>query len=468
MSDFARERVGPLLVGDRPLPQALDAERAVLSCLLAEPGATMDAVFAKLQTEDCFHSAQHRKIYTCLREMAGDVSSSMIDFITIVDRLERTSMLADAGGEEYLHTLLHIVPTTAKLESYIECVREAWVLRRLIGTCSDVVSRCYEREDDISGLLDEVEQEIMSVSRMQVSDHATPIKELMTDALQHLHDLSSHETSAIGVPTGFDLDDKLSGLKPAELIVLAARPSIGKTTLAMNIARNVAVEGHGVVFFSLEMGAAQVVLRLLCAEAQINLKDVRDGRLTTTQWNHDIMVAGDRLRNAPIYIDDTPQLTSVEIRQKARRLANEHDIKMIAIDYLQLMKPSGGNRNTSREQEVAKMSSDIKALAKELNIPIILLAQLNRQAEQGGRPKLAQLRESGAIEQDADVVLLLHRDRDEAIQQEGDGALESEIIIAKNRNGETGIVKLQFRPQFTRFENPSRIADADVPAEASY
>ncbi|MFT5129697.1 MAG: replicative DNA helicase, partial [Rhodothermales bacterium] len=330
MSDYARDRVGPLLVGDRPLPQALDAERAVLSCLLAEPGSSMDTVFAKLQHEDCFHTAQHRAIVSCLREMAGDISASMIDFITIVDRLERNGQLADAGGEEYLHTLLHIVPTTAKLESYVECVREAWVLRKLIATCSDVVSRCYEREDNIPGLLDEVEQEVMAVSRLHVSDHAIPIKDLMHGAVQHLHDLSTHDVGAVGVPSGFDLDQKISGLRPAELIVLAARPSIGKTTLAMNIARNVAVEGHAVIFFSLEMGAPQVVLRLLCAEAQINLKDVRDGRLTTTQWNHDIMVAGDRLRNSPIFIDDTPQLTSIEIRQKSRRLAGEHDIKLIA------------------------------------------------------------------------------------------------------------------------------------------
>ena len=293
----------------------------------------------------------------------------------------------------------------------------------------------------------------------------------LVSGLVALEIMTLFESTVLGMTEGWMTAVENQTVTTGELIILAARPSIGKTTLALNMARNsahdLAGKGRAVGVFSMEMGAPQLVLRLVCSEARINMKDVRDGKLTPAQWGVDIIQACDALSNAPIFIDDMPQISSVELRQKARRMKQNDNVDIIFVDYLQLMRPSGNNRNASREQEVSKMSREIKALAKELEIPIVLLAQLNRQAEQsGGRPKLSHLRESGAIEQDADIVLLLHRERETEMATPDEilkNGVECEVIVAKNRNGETGLRKLTFLPQYTRFENFTGISDDDVP-----
>jgi replicative DNA helicase len=467
-NDF--QKIGPLLVGDQPLPQSLEAEKAVLSCLLQDTAGTYDLIYSQLYTEDCFYLPSHRLIYTTIRDMTSEMVSDLIDLVTVTDRLSRNGKLEHAGGDTYLNEILYTAPTTANIETYIDCVRDSFILRQMIATFTDLVGKCYEGQDDVGVIIDAIEEQVRKVSELKTETNAVAVKDLIKDAIRYLDDLSNQKLETVGIPTGFtDLDRLLGGLRAGEMIVVAARPSIGKTTLAVNIAQYVATNHDiGVGVFSLEMGTNQVVLRMLCSEANINLKDVRDGKLTNAQWGNDIMQAGNRLRKAPLYIDDTPQLTSIELRQKARRMKQDYDIGLVIIDYLQLMRATGGNSNTTREQEVSRLSSDIKALAKELNIPVMVLAQMNRQAEQGGKPKLSQLRESGAIEQDADVVALLHRDRETEAglsREEINAGIESELIIAKHRNGETGVVKLNFLMKYTKFVNLSRIPDSDVPAD---
>lgn len=464
------KNIGPLLTGDRPLPQSMESERAVLSCLLQDPGATLDAAMAQLKTDECFYHPPHRKIAACFRELRSKMLPTQIDLIVISDALERQGELEAVGGIAYLNQLSGVVPTSANIEKYLDSVVDAYMLRRMISSCSDIVARCYECDDEVPDLIDAVEKEILNITEMKTDSEVQSIRELIKPAVKHLEELSKKDPSATGLQTGYvDLDRLITGIRPGDMVVLAARPSIGKTTLAMNIARNVAVESEVPVgVFSLEMSATQVVVRLLCSEARIDAKDLRDGRLTNAQWKSDLLPAADRLYNSPLYIDETPQISSLEMRQKARRMYQEHGARFFVIDYLQLMRPTGGNKNTNREQEVAKMSNDIKSLAKELKVPIMILCQLNRQAEQGtGRPKLSHLRESGAIEQDADMVMLLHREREtdagmtkEEVVQNG---IESELVIAKNRNGETGIVPLVFLPHYTRFESRTRFDEDDVP-----
>jgi replicative DNA helicase len=481
--EFHMDKIGPLLVGDRPMPQSIDAEKAVLSCLLLDPAATIDFVFSKIQTEECFHLAPHRRIYSVLKEMRGEMLPGKIDLITVTDKLVRNGTLDSVGGEDYLNHLLNIVPTTANIEKYVECVLNSHILRSMICACGDIVGRCYEANGEVDDLIDIAERQILQITEIRTDTYTQSLRDLMPEAVKFLEALSNKDPSAIGLSTGFaDIDRIISGLKRGELIVLAGRPSMGKTALALDIARNVAITrkaagGKTVGIFSLEMGSHQVVLRILCAHAKVNMKDVRDGKLSNERWATEIMGPSDELRSAPIFIDDTPQLSALELRQKARRMKQDHDVQLIIIDYLQLMRPSGINKMTSREQEVAKLSADIKALAKELNIPILLLCQLNRQAEQGDRPKLSHLRESGAIEQDADIVMLLHRDRDvesERYTDVGDSDDDESrnddreklprLIVAKNRNGETGILNLIFKAEWASFKQKSPISDADVPS----
>ncbi len=462
-------RIGPLLVGDQPLPHSPEAERAVLSCLLQDPAGTMDLVFARLQANDAMYLPAHRRLLEALREMRSALIPGQIDLIAVIDYLRDHDMLDEVGGEDALRDLYNVVPTTANADNYVEMVLDDYVVRSMIRSCTDIVGRCYESDDTVLALIDGIEQEIMGISQMRTTTHTSSMRELLSDAVNELEALIRKDPSRMGLDTGFfQINNLITGLKPGELFVLAARPSIGKTTLAMNFARNIAGNGHAVGFFSLEMGAAQVVMRIICSEARINLRDARDGKLDNTRWQSDLLPACDRLKGLPVYIDDTPQISSLELRQKARRMFREHEIEFLVIDYLQLMRPVGGNKTTTREQEVARMSSDLKALARELNIPVMVLAQLNRAAEQTGRPKLSNLRESGAIEQDADVVGLLHRDREtdskeifEAVRK-GE-PIPCELIIGKNRNGPTGIVSLDFYPQFTRFETKSMVDDGDVP-----
>ena len=391
-----------------------------------------------------------------------------IDLITVSEKLRSKEKLQAVGGDSYLAELMNIIPTAANIENYVKIVHEYAVLRKLIKTSSEIIAKCFDTESQANMLLDEVQQEISSVANLQSGNEAAVISDYMKPAIDYLLQLNESDGEAVGIPTGFkDLDNMITGLKAGDMVVLAARPSIGKTTIALNIASNVALKsGKSVGIFSLEMNTLSLVLRLLCSEAKINLREFRQGVLSHARWVH-ITNAAEKLRKANIYIDDTGQLDVIELRAKARRLKDKYDVDFIAIDYLQLMKGTNLNSNANREQEVAAISGGIKALAKELDIPILILAQLNRQAEQGGRPKLSHLRESGAIEQDADIVMILHRERE--LQQDADpveiarNGIESELIIAKHRNGETGIVELVFFPAYTLFQDKSRISDDDVP-----
>ena len=464
------DRIGPLLVGDKPMPHSPQAERAVLSCMLQDPINVMDLVFSRLTSDEAMYVPAHRYLLKHLREMRRNVIPGQIDMITILDYLQDKGALEQVGGEEAVHELFNVVPTTANAPNYVSMVLDEHLVRSMIRSCTDIVGRCYESEDDVLTLIDGIEHEIMDISQMRTSTQTRGMKELLPEAYNQLDAMHRKDPSMMGLDTGFfRLNELITGLKPGELFVLAARPSIGKTTLAVNIARNIAGNGKAVGMFSLEMGAPQVVVRIICSEARINLRDIRDGKLDNTKWQSDLLPACDRLKGMPLFIDDTPQISSLELRQKARRMYREHDICFIVIDYLQLMRPVGGNKQSNREQEVARMSSDLKALARELNVTVMVLAQLNRAAEQGGRPKLSNLRESGAIEQDADVVGLLHREREteskevmEAVRK-GEPIL-CELIIAKNRNGATGIVPLDFFPQFTRFDSRSMVDDSDIPS----
>jgi len=340
-------------------------------------------------------------------------------------------------------------------------------LRRLIRTSADILNRCFDPQDDLDELLDAIEAEILSVTGLSEGSGAKAVADLMLPAIDHLDKLHSGDLEVMGIQTGYeDLDNMITGLRPGEMTVLAARPSIGKTAMALNFALNMAVRENPVPvgFFSLEMSAELLVLRLLCSHARVGLGDIRDGAVSQAKWQQ-ITEAGQMLRESQIYIDDTGGLDIMEMRSRARRMKRDWDIGIIFIDYLQLLRANVG-KNATRENEVSRISGGIKALSKELEVPIVVLAQLNRQAEQAGqRPKLSHLRESGAIEQDADVVALLHRERE--AQMEGEAnviqeGMDAELIIAKHRNGPTGIVPLTFLPTYTRFESRSRYTDEDV------
>ena len=454
---------------DRPLPHNAEAEAAVLGSIMLEPATTIDVAGAKLNFEASFYNPANQEVFAALMRLASERPRSSIDLITLSDALRKAGRLEAVGGQTYLGELMYSVPTAANIEQYVEIVHQSAVLRRLIRVTVDVMGRCFDPQDDVDELLDDIEREVLEVTGLGAGAGIRPVSELMLGAINYLDKLHSGDQDVLGLQTGYeDLDALLTGLRPGEMTVLAARPSIGKTAFALNIVLNLALREKPapVGFFSLEMSAELLVLRLLCSHARVGLSDIRDGALSQARWQT-ITEAGQRLRQSAIYIDDTGGLDIIELRAKARRMKREYDIQLLVIDYLQLLRANVG-RNATRENEVARMSGGIKTLAKELSIPIMVLAQLNRQAEQQGqRPRLSHLRESGAIEQDADVVALLHRER-EVESATASGAspvregMEAELIIAKHRNGPTGIVPLTFIPAYTRFESRSRYSDEEV------
>jgi len=457
----------PFLNSGKKMPHNTDAEIAVLGAILLDPRNCLDTAAGKLSYEESFYTPAHQAIFNTLVKMGNEKTRKAIDLVTLTDALKKESLLEDVGGIAYLNRIINGVPTAANIEQYVEIVQQQSVLRRLIRTCHEIMDRCYTPGDDIKDLLDKVESEVLSVTDLQSDDTTVACGDIIMDAINYIEKLHNQDHATLGIQTGYpDLDELLTGLRPGEMTVLAARPSIGKTAFALNMASNMALNDPPIAvgFFSLEMGADMLVLRLLTSHAKLNLGNIRDGALSQGRWQ-DIMTAGQELRTAPIYIDDTGGIDILELRAKARRMKRDHNIQIIIIDYLQLLKASGGNANSSRENEVSRISGAIKSLAKELKIPIVVLAQLNRQAEATGqRPKLSNLRESGAIEQDADVVAILHRDRQvDADPHNKLDALEAELIIAKHRNGPTGIVNLMFIPSYTRFVTRSPIPDADVP-----
>jgi replicative DNA helicase len=454
---------------DRLPPHSLEAEQGVLGCVLLSPNECMGEAIEKFKGgAEVFYDLRHQTIFTTLVQMYD--SREAIDVITLQQRLKDKQLLDAVGGIAYLAGLPDVVPSSANLSYYMDIVQEKYLLRKMIHTCTEVVGRVYDFEGEVDMLMDEVERDILRISESRVQSQTTTIKDLVKKAINTIEDFHQRQGVLTGVGTGFtDLDKMTSGLHPGEMVVIAARPSMGKTSLAMNIAENAAIEQRlPVGVFSLEMTAESLVLRMLCSRSRVNLRNVREGFLAERDFPKLTGSAG-KLANAPLFIDDSSALSILQLRAKARRMAQQYGIKLFVIDYLQLLH-STSRRAENRQQEISDISSGIKSLAKELKVPVIVLSQLNREIERekGRAPRLSDLRESGAIEQDADVVGLLYRPKAGGEDDEGAPAAEEEaipvnLLIAKQRNGPTGDVYLTFMKSYTRFESAAKVSDEDVP-----
>jgi len=470
MSDYNEKKgqdTTSLFSLERPRPHDTAAEKAVLGAMMIDSTAASNALSA-LRFDNAFFSPAHQAIFDAIRELNSTRSDAAIDPVILSAHLSRLGRLDEVGGPTYIAMLADSVPTAANIDHYVEIVKQLAILRRIISSCSEAIMKCYDSNEDVKQLLDVVEQGIFEITQLNETKELQLVAPLVDEGLEYLKKLLEGNHDVMGLKTGYEYVDKaIVGLRPGELFVLAARPSIGKTALALNMACNIALSGQaGVGIFSLEMPARQLILRMICSEAKVGMDKFTQQSLNQTELT-DVLDAGQRLRNSNMVIDDTGAIDILELRAKARRMRSRHNIGVLFIDYLQLIRTDAG-RNASRENEVAKISGSLKALAKELSIPIVVLAQLNRQAEQGEKPKLSNLRESGAIEQDADVVALLHRDREKQHNRSDDNpALDAELIIAKNRNGSTGTQNLLFFPAYTRFENKARVNDSDVSEESN-
>ncbi|MBA2433122.1 MAG: replicative DNA helicase [Chthoniobacterales bacterium] len=442
----------------RTLPHSVEAEQGVLGSMLISPREIIAECVERI-TEEYFYVPAHQTVYTVLVEL-WNVGAG-IDLITFTQTLRDRNLLETVGGASFVTSLYTFVPTAANITYYLEIVREKFILRQIISACTESVRRSYEEQDQVDNLLDEVEQKIFAVGEDRFKGQMPGMKEQVMGALESIEQLWERRGEITGISTGFtELDRMTNGLHEAEMIVIAARPSMGKTALAMNIAEHVAITSKlPVAVFSLEMSSQQLVQRLLCSRARVNLQKVREGFLAERDFPS-LTAAASKLAEAQIYIDDTAGLSILELRAKARRLKAQKDIQLIVVDYLQLLKSTTRRAQDNRQLEISEISSGIKGLAKDLKLPIIVLAQLNRQPEarSGGKPRLSDLRESGSIEQDADLVGLLVRpevyEEDEEARAEKAG--EAELIIAKQRNGPVGEVPLTFLKEFTRFEDRAR------------
>jgi len=446
-------------------PQAVDLEESLLGAMMIDKSSANRAVeiLGDRSIDDSpFYRDAHTLIYRSM--IALDNRSEPIDLLTVKNQLALDGKLEEIGGPAYLVELTSKVVTTVNVESYARIVLEKYIARELIRICEEIKLRAFEGELDTFNLLDEAEGFLFELSETRHRKSAQPIKQLAFDTMKMLDKIKDQHNGLTGVTTGLlDLDQITSGWQPSDLIVLAARPSQGKTALALNFARIAAMPEHAipkvpVAIFSLEMGAQQLVLRMLCAEAKVDMQRARKGQMNDEEWRRMSMTIG-RLSEAPIFIDDTPAITPLEIRAKARRLKARHGIGLVIVDYLQLM--SAGKSMESREREISMISRSLKALAKELNIPVMALSQLNRSVESRNdrRPLLSDLRESGAIEQDADVVMFIYRAETYGLEStvvRGEtvpAAGVAEIIVGKQRNGPIGEVAATFQKQFGRFEN---------------
>ncbi|WP_457576553.1 replicative DNA helicase [Desulfomarina sp.] len=442
---------GQIVAGRMP-PQNIEAEQAVLGSILLKAD-TFGKVLEIIKPED-FYKDGHRLIFEVMIDLFE--KNEPQDVLTVSNLLRDTNRLEEAGGATYLATLTSIVPVTSNISSYAKIIREKSILRKLIEVNTDIAARCYEEQNDIDILVDQAEQAIFDIAGKKSGQNFTPIKSIVPEAFATVEQLYQRKELITGVPTGYiDIDKMTAGLQPSDLIIVAARPSMGKTSFAMNIAQNAAlVEKTGVAVFSLEMSKEQLVMRLLSSAGRIDSQRIRTGKLQKEDWTKLTRAVG-MLSEAPIFIDDTPAISVLEMRAKVRRLAAQHDIGLIIVDYLQLMRGRGTIEN--RTQEISEISRSLKALAKEHNVPVIALSQLNRSLESrtDKRPMMSDLRESGAIEQDADVICFIYRDEVYNKSEDNPERGIAEIIIGKQRNGPTGIARLTFIKEFTMFENMS-------------
>ncbi|WP_027717114.1 replicative DNA helicase [Desulfovirgula thermocuniculi] len=429
-------------------PQNIDAEQAVLGALFIDREALSRV--ARVLKPDDFYLDAHRRIYEAI--LALDEAGQPVDLLTVTNYLREKKLLERVGGATYVASLANLVPTAANVEHYARIVEEKAILRALIEVAERIAGLGYEEAYQVDRLMDEAERMILELTARKSAGVLASIREILEEILRYIEERYRNRGRISGVATGFtDLDKLLCGLQPGDLIIIAGRPAMGKTSLGLTIAHQVALQYRiPVAIFSLEMSRLQLVQRMLCAEAMVDQQKVRSGYLTEEDWSR-LTKAATRLAKAPLFIDDTPVLSPRELRAKARRLQQEAGLGLIVIDYLQLMQAN--RRAENRQQEIAEISRSLKGIAKDLNVPVLALAQLSRQVEQRAekKPSLADLRESGALEQDADVVMFIYRDEYYRPDTEKRGI--AEIIVAKQRNGPTGLVELAFIKEFTRFMN---------------
>ncbi len=448
MSLLSVPPVDPSRGNERMLPNDMLAEQSALGGMLLSPEAVAE-VQEQVRGAD-FYAPKHEVIFEAILTLFS--KGEPTDVITVTAELTKSGNLVKAGGADYLHTLTSIVPTAANAGFYAQIVAEKATLRRLVEVGTKIAQLGYANEGEVEDLVNQAQADVYSVTRGAAKEDIVDLNDSIEAAIHEIEQAQSRGGDMVGVPTGFaELDELTHGLHGGQLIILAARPAVGKSTLALEFARNAAIKHkRATVFFSLEMGRAEIAMRMLSAESQIPLQNMRKGSFADSDWTRLAAVRG-QINDSPLYIDDSPNMTLVEIRAKARRLNQRVPLKMIVIDYLQLM--TSGKKVESRQQEVSEFSRALKLLAKELNIPVIAISQLNRNSEQtkDKKPEISQLRESGSLEQDADVVILLHR---EALgEREHPRAGEADLILAKQRNGPTGTVVVAFQGQYSRFMN---------------
>lgn len=443
------------LFADRLPPQNIEAEQAVLGAIFLEEQALITA--SERLTPDDFYRTSHQRIYEVM--LALNERREPVDLVTVTAELNDRKWLEEVGGVNYLSDLASSVPTAANVDYYSKIVEEKALLRRLIRVATNIAAEGYTSGEDVDAILDEAEKTILEVSQQKNSANFIPIKDVLIETYDKIEKLHKQKGEITGLPSGFsDLDRMTAGFQRSDLIIVAARPSVGKTAFALNIAQNVAKEtGVNVAIFSLEMGAQQLVQRMLCAEGNIDAQKMRTGKLDPEDWEKLTMAMG-ALSKTGIYIDDTPGIKVSEIRAKARRLKQEKGLGMIVIDYLQLIQGTGRS-GENRQQEVSEISRTLKAIARELDVPVIALSQLSRSVEsrQDKRPMMSDIRESGSIEQDADIVAFLYRD--DYYNKESETKNTIEIIIAKQRNGPVGTVELAFLKEYNKFKGLDRIHD---------
>jgi replicative DNA helicase len=445
-----------LQLSGRTMPESLEAEAAVLGSMILDPECIGQVV--QQVTTGAFYRIEHQMIFDAIVSL-WEKKNEKFDLLLLRDELKNRSQLEETGGAEYLVKIAESVPSSANVEQYLQIVKDKQMMRELISAAGEVLTEAFETAGEAAEKLDRAEQKIFNVTQKKITGSVVSIKQLLTEAFEAIDRREGHHIT--GLPTGFaEIDDLTCGLQNGEMIVIAGRPSMGKTSFAMNIAEHIGADNNiSVAFFSLEMSRQQLAERMLCSRAMMDSQIVRKGMINDNQYQ-ELVHAASELSEKPIFVDDTPGITPLELRGKARRLRSRYGIKCIFIDYLQLM--SQGGKVESRQQEVSEISRYLKALARELEIPVIVLSQLNRSPEgrEGHRPRMSDLRESGSIEQDADVVVLLHREdyyhRGEQDYQETNSA---EVIIAKQRNGPTDTIELNFNGTFTRFGNKTRVQE---------
>ncbi len=443
----------------RKPPQFVEGERAILGGILLDNDALPKAV--SILSADDFYREGHRLVFKSITDLFN--KNEPVDWITLTAALKEAGTLEAAGGVAFLTELVDAVPSAANIVHYARIVKEKALLRQMITAATEITTRCYEDHSNIDEFLDEAEQIMFKIGESRIQAGFIHIQDLMKASFAAIENLYERKENITGVSSGFkDLDALTAGFQPSDLIIVAGRPSMGKTSFALNAAMHAAIDsGIPTAVFSLEMSKEQIALRVLCARARVNLRNLRTGYFAEHDWARLTLAVGG-ISDAPLYIDDTPAINSLEIRAKARRLKREKDLGLIVVDYLQLMRAA--SKSDSREKEISEISRSLKALSKELNVPVIALSQLNRKVEDrpNKRPQLADLRESGAIEQDADVIIFIYRDEVYNKSEDNPKKGEAEIIVGKQRNGPIGVVTAYFDSKYSTFRP---ISNREEPAE---